>query len=127
MWTWLASLIGGPIISGAINAYKAKLEAGNTRERIAAEMVERELAVQQQEIQAQNQLKIAEIGHPFEVEKLFAYVLLIYFAKVYLWDAAFGWGSTDAVRGAVGDWAGLIVMFYFGKRGAENIARILKR
>jgi hypothetical protein len=42
-------------------------------------------------------------------------------------DAAFGLGSTDAVKGNVGDWAGLIVTFYFGKRGIENVVRIMKR
>jgi hypothetical protein len=26
MWSWLASLIGGPAITGLINAYKAKLD-----------------------------------------------------------------------------------------------------
>ena len=31
MWTWLASLIGGPVITGLINAYKAKLDAANTQ------------------------------------------------------------------------------------------------
>jgi hypothetical protein len=30
MWTWLASLIGRPVITGLINAYKAKLDATNT-------------------------------------------------------------------------------------------------
>lgn len=127
MLTWLASFLGGPVINGIINGYKAKLEAGNNSEKIAADLAARELAVQEAEILARNQLKVAEIGHPWEVEKLFAYVLLIYFAKVFLWDAAFHLGTTDAVRGDVGQWAGLVVMFYFGKRGAENIVRILKR
>ena len=30
MWTWLASFLGGPVVNGLINAYKAKLEAANT-------------------------------------------------------------------------------------------------
>lgn len=127
MWTWLASFLGGPVISGLINAYKARLEAGNTSDRIAADLAARELAVQQTEVEAQAQLKIAEIGHWYEPEKLFAYVLLVYFAKVYVWDAALHLGSTDAVHGATADWAGLIMMFYFGKRGIENVARIIKR
>ena len=37
MWTWLASLIGGPVVNGLIDAYKAKLDAANTQDRIAAE------------------------------------------------------------------------------------------
>lgn len=127
MWTWLASFISGPIINGIISGYKAKLAAGNTSEKIAADLAQRELAVQEAEIQAQAQLKVAEVGHPFEPEKLFAYILVIYFGKVFLWDAAFHLGSTDAVRGDTGQWAGMIMLFYFGKRGVENVARILKR
>ena len=127
MWTWLASFLGGPVINGVINAYKARLEAGNTSDRIAADLAARELAVQSVETQAQAQLKIAEIGHGFEVEKLFAYVLLIYFGKIYLWDAAFHLGTTDAVHGDAAGWASLVIMFYFGKRGIENVVRIIKR
>jgi len=127
MWAFLLNLISGPIISGFINAYKAKLAAGNTSERIAADLAQRELEVQKTELQAQAQLKIAEIGHWWEPEKLFAYTLWIYFTKVYLYDAAFGFGSTDAVRGDVAVWGAMVIGFYFGKRGFENIARILKR
>lgn len=127
MLAWLASFISGPIVNGIISGYKAKLAAGNTSEKIAADLAQRELAVQEAEIQAQAQLKVAEVGHPWEPEKLFAYILVIYFGKVFLWDAAFHFGETDAVRGDTGQWAGMIMMFYFGKRGVENVARILKR
>lgn len=127
MWTWLASFISGPIVNGVIKAYQAKLDAGNTSERIAADLAQRELTVQQAEVQAQAQLKIAEIGHWYEPEKLFAYVTLVFYAKVLLWDKVFALGSTDAVSGSVADWAGAIMAFYFGKRGIENVARIIKR
>lgn len=126
MWGWVASLIGGPIVNGLIAAYRTRLEAGNTREHLAAELATREMNVQQAEIIAQNQLKIAQVGRWYEVEKLFAYVLLFYFAKVFIYDAAWGLGNTDPVYGSVGDWAGVIVVFYFGKRAFENVARILK-
>ena len=36
-------------------------------------------------------------------------------------------GVTSAVKGAVGEWMGMVIMFLVGKRGAENVARILKR
>ena len=127
MWTLLANLIGGPIISGAISAYKAKIEAGNTSERIAADLAGRELVVQQAEIAAQTQLRIAQIGHWYTPESLFGYIMVFYVGKVMIYDAALGLGSTDAVRGDVGVWAGWIMAFYFGKRGIENVARILKR
>lgn len=127
MWTWLASFISGPIVNGLINAYKAKLTAENNAESIAATLAAREIAVQGLEIQAQAQLRVAEIGHPWEVEKLFAYVTLIFYAKVLLWDKVLGWGTTDAVTGAAANWASLVMSFYFAKRGFENVARIIKR
>src|SRR4051794_26559964 len=132
MWTWLASFISGPIVNGVIKAYQAKLAAGNTSERIAADLAQRELAVQQAEVQAQAQLKIAEVGHPWEPEKLFAYVMLIYFAKAILWDKVIASllsadkFSTDPIKGDLLTWAGLIMLFLFGKRGIENVARIIK-
>ena len=62
MWSWLASLISGPIIKGALDAYNAKLKAGNTTDKIAADLALRELDVQAREIEAQAALKTAEIG-----------------------------------------------------------------
>lgn len=56
--------------------------------------------------------------------------MVIYFGKVVLWDKVLGpltGGSTDALTGEAATWAGMIMLFYFGKRGIENVARILKR
>jgi hypothetical protein len=38
LWSWLASLVGGPVITGLIDAYKAKLDAANIQDRIAADL-----------------------------------------------------------------------------------------
>ncbi len=127
MWLTIISFLGGPVIKGLIDTYKAKLAAGNTSEKIAADAATGEMAVQTAEINAQTQLKIAQIGHWYEPEKLFAYSLWFYFSKVYIYDAALGLGSTDAVRGDVAAWGSLIISFYFAKRGFENIARIIKK
>jgi hypothetical protein len=51
VWSWLASLIGGPVIAGLINAYKAKLDASNTKDRIAADLAAKEIEA---EIEARN-------------------------------------------------------------------------
>ena len=126
-WAWLANLFSGPIIKGMLDGYKAKLDAGNTSEHIAADLAARELAVQQVEIQAQNQLRIAEVGKWYEPDHLAAYVFIGYLAKVVVWDTMLGLGSTPAIHGDVGNWMGLIAMFLFGKRGLENVARIIKR
>lgn len=128
--SWIASAVnavGGKVADTVLGWHKDTLTAENNSERIKADLAQKQIAAETAEDQARAQLKIAEIGHWYEPEKLFAYVLLFYFAKVFIYDAALGLGSTDPVRGAVGDWAGLIVAFYFGKRGIENVVRIIKR
>lgn len=127
MWMTIISFLGGPVIKGLIDAYQAKLKAGNVESKIAADLAAGEIAAQTAETNAITQLKIAEIGHWYEPEKLFAYSLWFYFTKVFIYDAALGLGSTDAVRGDVATWGGLVIAFYFGKRGFENVARIIKR
>jgi hypothetical protein len=127
MWSWVASLLTGPIINGAITAYKAKLAAGNTTERIAADLAGRELAVQQREVEASTQLRIAQIGKWYEPEKLMGYAVAIYFGKLLIWDKVLALGVTDPLAGWASTTANLIVGFYFAKRGIENVARIIRR
>lgn len=127
MWMTILSFIGGPVIKGLIDAYQAKLKAGNAESKIAAELAAGEIAAQQFEIQANTQLKIAEIGHPWEPEKLAFYIVLLFFAKCVIWDTVLGLGTTPALKGDVSIWAGLVMSFYFGKRTFENVARIIKR
>lgn len=127
MWTTIISLIGGPVISGLIAAYKAKLEAGTADNKVAADLAAGEIAAQTTEASLHNQLKIAEIGHPWEPEKLAMYITVAFYAKCVVWDTMFGFGTTGALKGDVGTWAGLIMSFYFGKRTFENVARIIKR
>lgn len=124
---WLGNLLGGPFAKAAVDAYKAKLTSENSSEKTAADLAARELAVQQREAELSTQLKIAEIGHPWEPEKLAFYITLAYYAKIVVWDIMLGMGSTDALRGQAAAWAQMIMAFYFVKRGAENVTRILKR
>jgi hypothetical protein len=119
--------LGGPVISGLIKAYQAKLTADNTSEKTAADLAANEIAAQTAQENLNAQLKIAEIGHPFEPEKLAMYITLIFYAKCIIWDKVLGLGSTDALSGDISTWASLIMSFYFAKRGAENVACIIMR
>lgn len=127
MWMAIISFLGGPVIKGLIDAYKAKLAAGNVDSKIASDLAAEEIAAQTEETKELTKLKIAQIGHPWEPEKLAFYVTLIFYTKCVLWDTVLGWGVTGPLKGDVSVWAGMIMGFYFTKRGAENIARILKR
>lgn len=128
---WIGDLIGGalvgPIVGGAVDAYKSKLAAGTTKETLAHELATRELAVQQKEIEVSAQLRIAQVGYWYEPEKLMGYAVAVYVAKLLIWDKVLGLGSTDPLAGWIEVTANLIVVSYFGKRGFENVARILKK
>ena len=43
MWGFLLNLIGGPIVTGIISAYKAKLAAQNTQDAQAADLAKAEI------------------------------------------------------------------------------------
>jgi hypothetical protein len=87
----------------------------------------KELDLQSREAELQTQLRIAQIGKWYEPEHLFGYILVTYFGKCIVWDKVLALGSTDTLGGDIQTWAGLIVITYFGKRGIENVARILAR
>jgi hypothetical protein len=129
MWSWLASILGAPIVDGLITAYKVKLEAANTQGRIAAELAGKEIEA---EIEARKQASaiiIAEQGRWYTamIRPLLALPIVIYFWKVVVWDKVLGWGVTDPITGMIADWAGLIITAYVGGRTIEKVARTLKR
>lgn len=127
MWMTIISFLGGPVIKGLIDAYQAKLKAGNVESKIAADLAGGEIAAQTAEIQAQTQYRIAEIGHWYEPDKIMGYIVALLLAKIVVWDMCLGWGTTDMHAGWLTSTANTIIMFYFGKRGFENVARIIKR
>ncbi|MGJ5022325.1 hypothetical protein [Bradyrhizobium oligotrophicum] len=123
----ILGFLGGPVIKGLIDAYQAKLAAGNTDAKIAADLAAGEIAAQMSEDREREATKRAEIGHPWEVEKLFAYVVLVYFAKLLIWDKVLGLGTTEPLAGFAAMTATAVVSFYFVKRTFENVARIIRR
>jgi hypothetical protein len=127
MWMTIIGFLGGPVIKGLIDAYQAKLKAGNVSERIAADTAAHEIAAQVSETNAIMQYRIAEIGHWYEPDKLMGYFVAAYFGKLLIWDKVLGLGVTDPLAGFAEITANLVVSFYFAKRGFENVARIIKR
>jgi hypothetical protein len=123
---WLAGFVTGPVFDDLLKGYQAKLAAGNTSESIAADLAAKELAVQQRELELQTQLRTAEIGHPFEPDRLMGYCVATYYFKLLIWDKVFGLGTTDGLAGFAATTSHLIVASYFAKRGFENVARIIK-
>jgi hypothetical protein len=131
MWTAIIGFLGGPVIRGLLDAYNAKLKAGNVDNKIASDLAAGEIVAQTAEIQAQTQYKIASLGRWYEPDKLMGYAVAIYFGKLLIWDKVLGLGSTDPLGmkddptgGFAATTANIVIMFYFGKRGFENVANI---
>lgn len=99
MWMTIISFIGGPVIKGLIDGYKAKLAVSNTSEKIESETASAEIAAQVSETNAIMQYRIAEIGHWYEPDKLMGYFVAIYFGKaVDLGQGSWPWHNRSARR-----------------------------
>ena len=126
---WLGNLLGGPFAKAAVDAYRAKLAAENTSEKIAADLAARELDLAQREREISAQILTAEQGRWLTAlpRPLFAFAFVVYVWKVVVWDKVLGWGTTDALSGDVAQWAMMVLTAYFGGRSLEKVAKILSR
>ena len=126
---WLGNLLGGPFAKAAVDAYRARLDAGNTSEKIAADLAARALDVEARERELATQALIAEQGRWYTAlpRPLFAGAFIIYAWKVVVWDKVLGLGVTDPLGGDVAQWAMIVLTAYFGGRSLEKVARILGR
>ena len=122
---WLGNLLGGPFAKAAIDAYRAKLDLQGNKDKLTADLLAREQAVEQRETELQYEYRVASLGHWYEPDKIMGYVVAVYFGKLLIWDKVLGLGSTDPLAGWAQTTANLIVIFYFGKRGFENVARTI--
>jgi hypothetical protein len=129
MWAWLASFLGGPVVNSLINAYKAKLDAANTQDRIAADLAAKEIEADIEARKQASAIIVAEQGRWYTaiIRPLLALPVIIYFWKVIVWDKVLGLGSTDPLTGMIADWIGMIITAYVGGRSIEKVARIFRR
>lgn len=60
----ILGFIGGPIVKGVIDGYKAKLAATNTTDRLAVELATKDIEAEIARRNAQRDLGIAGMSHP---------------------------------------------------------------
>jgi len=127
MWQWLASFLTGPVVKGFIDAYKAKLDAANSAGAQAADLAAKAITAEIEARRSANAVIIAEQGRWYTaiIRPLLAAPVIIYLWKVIVWDKVLDLGSTDAIGGDVGVWAGMIVTTYVGGRSLEKIAKTI--
>jgi hypothetical protein len=128
-WSWLGSFLTGPLLGKALDAYKAKLSAGNTSEGIAAELAARELVVEQREAEVNASVVIAEQGRWYTacIRPLMMLPFIVFTWKVVVFDKVMGWGVTDALDPNMWNVFMIAIGSYFGGRTIEKVARIVKR
>lgn len=126
---WISGPFLNRLVGPALDAYKARLAAGNDADRIAAEIVGRELDVARREAELRSAERMAMRWH--HPAMLMGYILVAYVGKIVVFDTMLGLGETPAIRGAVGDWLGMVATFFVGVSGvasaATSVAAILKR
>ncbi len=124
--SWLGSLLGGPFIKAALAAYQAKLTSQNTTQSYKEQLAAKDLELQVREKELDTQYKIATMGAWYLPDHLMGYAVAIYFAKLLVWDKVLSMGVTDPLAGWSALTANLVVGFYFGKAGVENVIKIWK-
>lgn len=129
MLQWIANLVTGKLLESALDAYKAKLAAGNSSERIAADMAAKELDLIARERALATQVIIAEEGRWWSALPRWVMAASVagYFGKIMIWDKVLQWGTTDPLTGDAQTLAMAVIAFYFGGRTLEKLARIVKR
>lgn len=133
---WLINLIPGlstlvQWIGGfAVQLYSAKLAAVGTHEAKAVELAAREMRLDEVEARLNANAK-TEIRHIWWApENLFGFIAVTYWLKVITFDIVLGsifdlhW-ATPFLKGATQDGMNLIMTFWLGKRGVENVASII--
>jgi hypothetical protein len=92
MWTWLASFLGGPIVNGLINAYKARLQPANTERAQASDLAAQAIAAEIDARKNAQAVIIAEQGRWWTAlpGALVQWSLAIFVIKCVVWDAVLG-------------------------------------
>lgn len=132
MWTAILSFLGGPVISGVLQAYRDRLKSINTQDHMALDMMQKEVDAEIAARSEATKLLIAEQGHWFtrSVRPGIGWVILILLAKVLLYDKAFGqWtgGHTDALDSNLWNVVMVVIGSYFGAAAVERVSQIFKR
>jgi hypothetical protein len=129
MWMAIISFLGGPVVSGLIKAYQAKLAAGNTSEKIASDLAAGEIAAQQNDVNVAASIVIAEQGRWYTacIRPLMALPFIVFTWKVVVIDKVMGLSTTDPLDPHMWSVFTAVVVAYFGGRSIEKVARILKR
>lgn len=129
MWPLILNFLGGPIIQGLLSAYKTTLQSINTQDKLALDLLQKEVDADIAARAEATKLLIAEQGNWFtrSIRPLFALPFIIFEFKIIVWDKVLGWGTTDALDPMMWSVFNTIIISYFGATAVERVSRIFKR
>ena len=112
----IASLIGGPIVKGLVEGYRAKLDAANTSERISADLAIKDIEAGIAARAQAKEIRLATAG--FWEMRLLTFAIAFPFVS-HLWavwlDTQFGLGWKVAkFPDPFNEWQGAILLSFFG-------------
>ena len=130
---WLLSFISGPVLNAItgplLDAYKARLNAANTTDKLAVDLAVKEIEAESAARVEAGKVLLIENGRWWTAapRAIVQWSLAIFVAKAIVWDKVLELGSTDPLHGDLSTWAGMVMAMWFGGRTIEKVARIFKR
>jgi hypothetical protein len=128
MWNLILGFLGGPLVSGLLDAYRARLDAAAKQDVLAVDLAKKEIEAEIAARAEANKIIIAEQGRWYTaiIRPLFALPFIIFAWKVVVCDKVLGWGVTDALDPNMWSVFIAVVTAYFGGRSLEKIARVFR-
>lgn len=125
----ILAFLGGPVINGAIAAYRERLKATNTQDAMALDLLQKEIEAEIAARAEATKLLLAEQGHWYTamIRPLFAMPFIIFAWKIVVWDKVLHLGTTDPLDANFWNVFLTIILAYFGGVTVERVSRIFKR
>ena len=125
----ILSGIFGSAFSSLVDGYKAKLAATNTTDKLAVDLAVAEIQAEVAARADATRVMTLENGRWFTwmPRAIVQWSFALFVAKCVVWDKLLGLGTTDALNGDVGQWAGMVMVTWFGGRSLEKIAQVFGR
>lgn len=115
---WLAKVGIGTIVSKLAAAYEARENAKTSREKLAADARVKALEARRDVLVAEGQTPVNAF-----MRAALALPIVIYNAKIIVWDKVLGWGVTDPLSDEMTWTARVVIGFYFLYEGARLYGR----
>lgn len=129
MWDFVAKLIGGPLVNGLLEGYKAKLSSVNSTEAHAVDLAKKEIEADIAARAEATKVIALENGHWWMWLPRWCVQASssAFFCKCVVWDTMLGLGTTPALGGDVKNTYLLVMAMWFGSHMVSKVTSIFKR